>query len=105
MEGFALLDHSLLLYPILTPSLLFTAISRKVVGKSAREQSRKVLSVVLSSLFFKQISKNDAKGHRRLLVSAKGKLQKKFRQLQCQEQCIDHIPYYLSGLSRAHFSR
>ena len=20
-----------------------------------------------------------------------------------QEQCIDHIPYYLSGLSRAHF--
>ena len=25
-------------------------------------------------------------------------------QLQCQEQVIDHIPYYLSGLSRAHFS-
>ena len=23
---------------------------------------------------------------------------------QCQEQCIDHIPYYLSGLSREHFS-
>ena len=23
----------------------------------------------------------------------------------CQEQCIDHIPYYLSGLSRAHFFR
>ena len=21
-----------------------------------------------------------------------------------QEQCIDHIPYYLSGFSRAHFS-
>ena len=21
-----------------------------------------------------------------------------------QEQCIDHIPYYLSGLSRVHFS-
>ena len=21
-----------------------------------------------------------------------------------QEQCIDHVPYYLSGLSRAHFS-
>ena len=26
-----------------------------------------------------------------------------FRQLQCQEQCIAHIPYYLSGLSQAHF--
>ena len=24
-------------------------------------------------------------------------------QLQCQEQCIDHIPYYLSGLSCALF--
>ena len=28
----------------------------------------------------------------------------RFRQLQCQKQCIDHIPYYLSGLSRALFS-
>ena len=27
----------------------------------------------------------------------------KVRQLQCQEQCIAHIPYYLSGLSLAHF--
>ena len=25
------------------------------------------------------------------------------RQLQSQEQCIDYIPYYLLGLSRAHF--
>ena len=37
-------------------------------------------------------------------VSAKGKQQKLVRQLQCHEQCIEHIPYYLSGLSRAHFS-
>ena len=37
-------------------------------------------------------------------VSAKGKHQKLVRRLQCQEQCIEHIPYYLSGLSRAHFS-
>ena len=36
-------------------------------------------------------------------VSAKGKQQKLVRQLQCQEQCIEHIPYYLSGLSRASF--
>ena len=34
-------------------------------------------------------------------VSAKGKQEKQVRQLQCQEQCIYHIPYYLSGLSRA----
>ena len=36
-----------------------------------------------------------------MFARAKGK---RIRQLQCQEQCIDHIPYYLSGLSRAHFS-
>ena len=24
---------------------------------------------------------------------------------KCQEQCIDHIPYYPSGLSHAHFFR
>ena len=28
----------------------------------------------------------------------------KFDSYNRQEQCIDHIPYYLSGLSRAHFS-
>ena len=38
-----------------------------------------------------------------MLASAKRKQQKQFRQLQCQEQCNDHIPYYLSGLSRARF--
>ena len=39
-----------------------------------------------------------------MFVSARGKQQKQVLQLQSQEQCIDHIPYYLSGLSPAHFS-
>ena len=38
-----------------------------------------------------------------MFASAKGKQQKSPRQLQCQKQCIDLIPYYLLGLSRAHF--
>ena len=42
--------------------------------------------------------------HGNMFASAKGKQQKKVRQLQCQEQCINHIPYYLSVLSRTHFS-
>ena len=42
--------------------------------------------------------------HGNMFASAKGKQQKKVRQLQCQEQCIDYIPYYLSVLSRTHFS-
>ena len=40
-----------------------------------------------------------------MFASAKGEQKKNFRQLQCQKQCINHIPYYLSGLSRAHFCR
>ena len=31
--------------------------------------------------------------------------QSRFDSYSCKEQCIDHIPYYLSGLSRAHFFR
>ena len=38
-----------------------------------------------------------------MFASAKGKQQNQVRQLQCQEQRIDHIPYYLSGLSRSLF--
>ena len=42
-----------------------------------------------------------------MFASAKGKQQKQARrvQLECQEQCIDRDPRYLSGLSRAHFFR
>ena len=29
----------------------------------------------------------------------------RFDSYSCQEQCIDHIPYYLSGLPHAHFFR
>ena len=38
-----------------------------------------------------------------MFASAKGKQQKQVRHLQCQEQRIDHIPYYLSGMSRSLF--
>ena len=37
-----------------------------------------------------------------MFASAK-EVRKEVRQLQCQEQCIDHIPYYLSGLLHALF--
>ena len=39
-----------------------------------------------------------------MFASTRGKEQKRVRHLQCQEQCIDHIPYYLSGMARALFS-
>ena len=59
--------------------------------------------MVLTSLFFKKISNNGTRGQGRNLRVLKESKKKWIRQLQCQEQCIDHIRYYLSGLSSAHF--
>ena len=39
-----------------------------------------------------------------MFASVKGKQQKQVRHLRYQKQCIDHIPHYISGLSRARFS-
>ena len=80
------------------------AISGKVDGKSTRHKP-KVLWVVLSSLFFKEFGKNGTRGHGRMFPNAKRKATKVSSTAQCHKQCIDHIPYYLSGLSRAHFLR
>ena len=68
--------------------------------KKCMWQSRKVLWVVLSLLFFNEISKNGTRGHERMFACAKGKQKKTFWQLQSQEQRIDLIPYYFSGLWR-----
>ena len=77
----------------------------KSCRKKCTRQCRKVLQVVLSSLFFKEICKNGTRGHGLMFIIAKGKKQQQVRQLQCREQVITHIPYYLSGLSRTHFFR
>ena len=55
-------------------------------------QSREVLWVVFSSLFFKEISKNGRRGHGSMFASAKGKQQKWVRQLQCLEQVYWSYP-------------
>ena len=50
---------------------LCTAISRKVVGKSARDNPEGYCG--FSSLFFKEISKNVKRGYGRMFASAKEK--------------------------------
>ena len=50
--------------------------------KKCTRQFRKVLWVVLSALFFKEIWKNGTRGHGHMFASAKGKQQKYVRQLQ-----------------------
>ena len=50
--------------------------------KKCTRQSGKVLWVVLSPLFFKEIWQNGTRGHEHMLASAKGKQQKYVRRLQ-----------------------
>ena len=71
-------------------SELYTAISyfEKGCWKKCTRQSRKVLRVGLSSLFFTEIWRNDRRGHGRMFASAKGEQQKNFWQLQCQEPSV-----------------
>ena len=49
---------------------------KKGCRKKCTQQSRKVLWVILSSLFFKEICENGTRGHGRMFSSAKGKQQK-----------------------------
>ena len=65
--------------------------------KKCTRQSRKVLWVVCRSLVFKEISKNVTRGQENK--------KSRFDSYSVRNKCIGHIPYYLSGLSRAQFLR
>ena len=85
-----------------------TAISRKVVGKSLRNNPEKYCGwfwVHCSSNKFERMPQQAMDVCLRVLKeSNKSRFDSySVRQLQLQEQCIDQVPYYLSGLSRAHF--
>ena len=75
----------------------------KSCRKKCTRQSRKVLWVALRALFFKEIWKNGTGGHGHMFASMKESNKSRFDSFSRYEQCIDHIPYYLSGLSSAHF--
>ena len=85
------------------PEYLYTAISRKFVGKSARDNPERHCGwfwVQCSSKKFERMAQEAMN----VFATAKGSNKRRFDWLHCQEQGIDHILYYLSGLSRAHFS-
>ena len=87
----------------LRPKKLDTAIWRKVVGKSASNNPERYCEWFWVNSWSKKFERMAREIIDGMFASAKGKQQEWVRQLQCQEQFIDHIPYYLSGLSRAHF--
>ena len=53
--------------------------------------------------FFKEIWKNWQEKPWKCVCELKESNKSRFDSYSRQEHCIDHIPYYLSGLSRAHF--
>ena len=73
--------------------------------KKCTRKSRKVLWVALRALFFKKLERMVRKATDICLRVRKESNKSRFDSFTRYEQCIDHIPYYLSGLSRAHFFR
>ena len=75
----------------------YIAISRKVVGESARDSGFEF------SFFQRTLKEFARKAIEMCLRVLKESNKSRSDSYSRQEQCIDHIPYYLSGLSRAHF--
>ena len=80
---------------------LYTAIWSKVVGKSACDNPERLWGHCSLKKFERMVRKATDICLRVLKESNKSR----FDSFSRYEQCIDHIPYYLSGLSRAHFFR
>ena len=83
----------------------YTAISRKVVGKSARDSPERYCGwfwVLCSSKKFEKMALEATDISLRVLKESNKSM---FDSCSRQEPCIDHIPYFLGGLSRAHFFR
>ena len=68
-----------------TPNGIVGGFELTVLQRNLKELARKAMEICLPVL--KESNKS------------------RFDSYSRQEQCIDHIPYYISGLSRAHFFR
>ena len=82
---------------------MYTVILRKVVRKSARDNPKGCSEwfwVYCSSKKFERMALEPMDICLGLLKESS---KSKFDSYSRQEQCIDHIPYYLLGLSRTHF--
>ena len=90
--------------PVYYPRVLYTVVSRKVVGKSARDNPERYCGwfcLPCSPKKFERMAREATNICWRVLMESN---KSRFDSYSREEQCIDHIPHYLSGLSRAHFS-
>ena len=74
--------------------------------KGCREKSTRqgIVGGFEFSVFQRNLKELARKAMELCLRVLKESNKRRFDSYSRQEQCIDHIPYYLSGLSRAHFS-
>ena len=84
--------------------LMYTAISRKVVGKSARDNPERYCGWFWVHCFSKKFERMAREAMDICLWVLKESNKSWFDNYSVRNSCIEHIPYYLSGLSRAHFS-
>ena len=84
---------------------LYTAISRKVVGKSARDNTERYCGWLWGHCSSEKFERMVREASDICLRVLKESNKSRFNSFSRYEQCIDHIPYYLLGLSRAHFLR
>ena len=86
-------------------SMIYTAVSRKVVGKSARDNPERHCGWFLVHCFSKKFQRMAREAMDVCLRVLKESNKSRFDSYSVKNKCIDHIPYYLSGLSRAQFLR
>ena len=98
-------SHHLILAAIKGARKFIYSYFEKGCRKKCTRKSEKVLWVVLSSLFFKEFERMALEAMDICLRVLQESTTNKFGSYNRQEQCIDHISCYLSGLSRAHFFR
>ena len=77
---------------------------KKGCRKKCTRQTRKALWVVFEfTVLQRNLEELARKAMKMCLRVLKESNKSRFDSYSRQEQCIDYIPYYLSGLSRAHF--
>ena len=84
---------------------VYTAVSRKVVGKSARDNPERYCGWFLVHCFSKKFQRMVRKVMDICLLVLKKSNKSRFDSYSVRNKCIEHIPHYLSGLSRALFLR
>ena len=82
---------------------MYTALSRKAVRKSACHNPKRYCGWFWIHFSSKKFEKTALEAMDICLWVLKESTTNKFDHYNRQEQCIDDIPCYLSGLSRAHF--